>query len=276
MSADRGTLTRGGPPSPDNLARPQGTAPSGRRPPRAPRERKPALAALALLLIVGGALGAAYLVVQNAHRVAAIKIIQQVGAGQRIPAAALREVQIAPGGVSYVPWSEAGQVTQYSAATVIPPGTLLSAAMVTRSANLAAGREVVGLALKDGQLPGDLAVGDRVAVYQVSDSAQSCPGAPGATLTPNAIVLGLSAPPASAGGSAVDVRVAVYPSAAGAIACNAANGNVGIALLPSSGGGQARAPSAAQSSPPGRAGGGAPGGRSGTGGSPSPAPSGTG
>jgi hypothetical protein len=232
MSADRDTLTRGGPPSPDNQAWPQATAPKGRRPPSAPRERRPALAALALLLIVGGALAAAYLVVQNGHRVAAIEVTQQVGAGQQIPMSAMRQVQIAPGGVGYVPWNEASQVAQYYAATVIPPGTLLSAAMVTRSVDLAAGRDVLGLALKDGQLPDGLAVGDRVAIYQVSDSTQSCPGSPGATLTQGAVVLGINVPPAAVNSSAIDVRVAVYPGAAGAIACNAANGNVGIALLP--------------------------------------------
>jgi hypothetical protein len=232
MAADRGTLTRGGTPSPDNHAWQRATAPSGRRPPSAPRERKPALAALALLLIIGGALAAAYLVIQNGHRVSAIEITQQVGAGQQIPLSAMREVQIAPGGVGYVAWSEAGQVAQFYAASVIPPGTLLTASMVTRSANLAEGRVVVGLALKDGQLPTGLLVGDRVAIYQVSNSAQSCPGVSGATLSPNAIVLGVSAPPPSAGSAATDVRVAVYPGVAGAVACNAANGNVGIALLP--------------------------------------------
>ena len=69
MPGDRGTLTRGAQPAQDNGRRP--AAPGSRRPPRVTRERKPALAALALLLIAGGALGAAYLVLQNGHRVAA-------------------------------------------------------------------------------------------------------------------------------------------------------------------------------------------------------------
>jgi hypothetical protein len=181
---------------------------------------------------VGGALAAAYLVVQNGHRVSAIEITQQVGAGQQIPLAAMQQVQIAPGDLNYVPWTEAGQVAQFYAANVIPPGTLLSSAMVARSSNLAAGRAVLGLALKDGQLPADLAVGDRVAIYQVSNSTQSCPGTPGGTLSPNAIVLGVSVPPPALNDSALDVRVAVYPAAAGAVACNAANGNVSIAILP--------------------------------------------
>ena len=82
MPGDRGTLTRGAQPAQDNGRQP--TAPGSRRPPHVARERKPALAALALLLIAGGALGAAYLVLQNGHRVAAIEITRQLGAGERV------------------------------------------------------------------------------------------------------------------------------------------------------------------------------------------------
>ena len=239
MSGDRGTLARGATPTAqDKDSWPRPTAPANRRAPRAARERKPGLAALALLLIVGGALGAAYLVVQNGHRVAAIEITQPLGAGQRIPPNALREVEIAPGvGLGYVPWSEAGQVTQFYAATAIPSGTLLSGAMVARTNNLAAGKAVLGLALKDGQLPDGLQAGDRVNVYEVSDAAQSCPGTAGSVLATDAMVLGISAPAAASSQSAIDVRVALAPAAAGAVACNAANGNVGVAMLPQPGSG---------------------------------------
>src|SRR6266702_4409276 len=182
MPGDRGTLTRGAQPAHDKEPR-RPTAPGRRRPPQVARERRPALAALALLLIVGGALGAAYLVLQNGHRVAAIEVTQQLGAGERIPPDALREVDIAvSGGIGYVPWSQAAHVSQ----------------------------------------------------YQVSDATQSCPGTPGGLLASNAVVLGISAPPAAASASAVDVRVALDPAAAGAVTCNAANNNVAVAVLPGS------------------------------------------
>lgn len=241
MSGDRGTLARGATPTArerDSWPRP--TAPASRRAPRAARERKPGLAALALLLIVGGALGAAYLVVQNGHRVAAIEITRSLGPGQQLPLSAMREVEIAPGaGLGYVPWSEAGQVTQFYAATAIPSGALLSSAMVARTNNLAEGKAVLGLALKDGQLPDGLQVGDHVNVYEVSDAAQSCPGTAGSVLADDAVVLGISAPTAAASQSAIDVRVALDPAAAGAVACSAANGNVGVAMLPRPGSGGA-------------------------------------
>jgi hypothetical protein len=232
--ADRTTLARGTLPGPaSGQARPQPVAAAARRPPGVPRERRPALAALALLLIVGGSLGSAYLVLRSGERVAAIEVTQPVGVGQQIPAAALREVEIAQNtGLRYLPWSEAPQVSKYYAATAIPPGTLLTAAMVAPASHLAAGRAVVGLALKDGQLPDGLQVGEHVDIYQVSDAAQSCPGAPGSVLAANAVVLGVSVPPAAVNDSAIDVRVALAPADAGAVSCNAANGNVAVAVLP--------------------------------------------
>jgi len=195
------------------------------------------LAALAVVLILGGAVGGYYLVTQNAKRVAAIEITQQVPAGQKIPLSAMQQVEIAANsGVSYVPWNEASQVAQFYAGNAIPPGTLLNNAMVVRASNVTAGRAVLGLALKDGQLPGSLQVGDHIDIYDVSDTNESCPGAPGALLSADAVVLAVSAPPANSGTAASDdLVVAVAPGTAGAVACNASNGIVGVAVAPSGG-----------------------------------------
>lgn len=241
MPSDRGTLQRGftaGADQPPTWQEP--TGPEGRRLPSAPRERKPALAALAVLLILGGALGAGFLVIQSGKRVAAIEITQQIGAGQRIPAAALEEVQIAAGtGLQYVPWAQAAQVTRFYAASAIPPGTLLTNVMVASSSTSTAGKSLLGLALKDGQLPRGLNAGDHVDIYQVGDSQETCPGNSGATLAGNAIVVAVSPAAASGSQAMADVEVAVNPADAGAVACNAANGLVGIAVLPNGGQGAA-------------------------------------
>jgi hypothetical protein len=238
MSSDRGTMQRGPAPGIDQQgawSRP--TSPAGRRAPSAPRERKPALAALAVLLILGGALGAGFLVLQSGKRVAAIEITQQIGVGQQIPLSAMQEVQIASGtDLSYVPWNEASQVARFSAATAIPPRTLLTNAMVGQASNASAGKAVLGLALKDGQLPAQLQVGDRIDIFQVSDGPESCPGSSGSLLAVNAIVLDISNPPSASSSAVADVRVAVNPASAGAVACNSANGIVGIAIVPAGGG----------------------------------------
>ena len=226
-------MQRGLAPGIDQGAWSEPTAPSGRRVPSAPRERRPALAALAVLLILGGALGAGFLVLQSGKRVAAVEISQQIGVGQQIPLSAMQEVQIASGtGLSYVPWNEASQVANYYAATVIPPGTLLTNAMVGQASNLAAGRAVLGLSLKDGQVPAELQVGDHIDIYQVSDAPETCPGSSGSTLAANAIVLDITRPASSSSSAVADVRVAVNPADGGAVACNSSNGIIGIAILP--------------------------------------------
>lgn len=264
MPSDRGTLPRGsgprgsgrsGPgrsgPTGSGLAGgndqhpgwPEPTAPAGRRLPGAPRERRPALAALAVLLIIGGALGAGFLVIQSGKRVAAIEISRQIGAGQQIPLSALQQVQITAGsGLAYVPWAEASQVARYFTVATIPPGTLLTREMVTTTGTSVAGRAVLGLALKDGQLPHGLQDGDHIDIYQVSDAQETCPGGSGGTLAADAVVLAIGAPSATSGSTAIaDVEVALNPSDAGPVACNAANGIVGIAVLPNGGRGAAAA-----------------------------------
>ena len=74
-------------------------ASGGQRLPVSPRERRPALAALAVLLILGGALTSAYLVMASGERVSAIRIAQPVAAGQQIPMSALEEVQVGDTGI---------------------------------------------------------------------------------------------------------------------------------------------------------------------------------
>jgi len=257
MPSDRGTMQRGlTSTNQDQGSWPEAIAPTSRRLPSARRERKPALAAFALLLIIGGALAAGLLVVQSGKRVAAIEISQQVGAGQQIPLSAMQQVQVASGtGLNYVPWDEASQVARFFAATTIPPGTLLTSAMVTRASGFADGRDILGLALKDGQLPDQLKVGDHVGIYAVSGQASGsagCPGSGGGALTGDAVVVNMVTAGGAGNGSLVsgapsgtiDVSVAVNPADAGAVACDAAAGNVAVALLPPGG-----APAAAQPSP---------------------------
>jgi hypothetical protein len=260
MSSDRGTVQRS--PVTGSGTGPQTgwqapTTPAGRRLPTAPRERKPVLAALAVLLILGGALGAGYLVTKSSKQVQAIEITQQIGAGQRIPMSAMQQVPVPDGTqVGYVAWVYASQVTRYYAAVTIPPGTLLNKAMVATANRSTAGRDVIGLALKDGQLPRGLQAGDHVDIFFVQNSTQAdgCPGTPGSLLSGNAIVLGITAPSVTAGSQDADVQVAVTPADAGAVACAAANGIAGLTVRP---------PGARTGSEPG------PGGQAGQGG---PAP----
>jgi hypothetical protein len=233
MASDRGTLPRSAGLSADQQtpwAEP--TAPSGRRMPSAPRERKPALFALAVLLVALGAGAAGLLVIRAGTRVQAIEIVQRVNQNAQIPVAAMQEVGISAGsGVSYVPWSQAGQVAKYFASTTIPAGTLLTENMVAASSNVAAGRDMVGLSLKAGQAPAGLQPGDKVEAVAVGTV---CGVTAGTVLSQDAQVTNVSGS-ATATGSTASVTIAVQPADAGPLTCSAANGNVGLALLPGNG-----------------------------------------
>ena len=253
MVSDRGTLPRGA------VADQQGswaepTAPGGRRMPSAPRERKPALAALAVLLVALGAVAAGYLVINAGHRVGAVEITQQVGQGQRIPASAIKEVEIASNsGINYVAWQYANRVAGVYAAVQIPAGTLLTSAMTTATNNLAQGKVQVGLSLKPGQAPANLLIGQSVEAFGVgtgSGCAAAAAGGGGAGGTGGgnsgnggngsgrpittgiiASVIGSTA----SNGSTAAVTLAVPDADAGVLACYASAGDVAIALTPGSG-----------------------------------------
>jgi len=144
------------------------SGPASRKLPVPPRERKPALAALAVLLILGGALATTLLVLRSGDRISAIRVTQQIGAGQQFTEQAIEEVQIADTGIAYVSWSQRALVLRSFAAVTILPGTLLTNEMgVKASAELGPGKAKVGLALKAGQMPAGLRAGDRVQVVYV-------------------------------------------------------------------------------------------------------------
>ena len=222
--------------------------------PSAPRERKPALAALAVLLVALGAVAAGYLVINAGHRVGAVEITQQVGQGQRIPASAIREVEIASNsGINYVAWQYANRVAGVYASVQIPAGTLLTSAMTTATNNLAAGKVQVGLSLKPGQAPANLLIGQSVEAFGVgtgSGCAAAAAGGAGGTGGGNSgnggngsgsagpittgVIASVVGSTASSGSTAA-VTLAVPDADAGVLACYASAGDVAIALTPGSG-----------------------------------------
>ena len=253
MVSDRGTLPRGAV-ADQQASWAEPTAPGGRRMPSAPRERKPALAALAVLLVALGAVAAGYLVINAGHRVGAVEITQQVGQGQRIPASAIREVEIASNsGINYVAWQYANRVAGVYAAVQIPAGTLLTSAMTTATNNLAQGKVQVGLSLKPGQAPANLLIGQSVEAFGVGTGsgcgAAAAGGGGGAGGTGggsggngsgsgSAITTGVIASvvgSTASNGSTAAVTLAVPDADAGVLACYASAGDVAIALTPGSG-----------------------------------------
>lgn len=225
-SSDRKTETSG---------RPTLGASAGQRIPVPRRERKPAMAALAVLLIVGGALVSAYLVMASGQRVPVIGVSAPVAAGQRIPASALREVQVsASGGLDYIPWSDRGKVTATYATVTLVKGALLTNGMISTDSSITKGTVVVGLALKPGQLPaGGLQPGDRVALYAVASQGGQSGAQSGSVLAPAATVYDVVQPGQNdLQSDQVTVSVAVPAGQAPAVTQASSAGAVAVALLP--------------------------------------------
>ncbi|MFE2373921.1 hypothetical protein [Streptomyces sp. NPDC059398] len=154
---------------------PSPAQPSGERLPTVARERKPALAALAVLLILVGALGATVLVLRAGNRIEVAKLTRDVEAGAAIKDSDVTSVMVADDdSIHYIKWSQLGQVEKtLTAKSALSHGSLLVGEMFTGAKGTPAGKAVVGLSLKDGQYPVGIKVGDTVTIYRVGDRSGS-------------------------------------------------------------------------------------------------------
>jgi|HubBroStandDraft_5_1064220.scaffolds.fasta_scaffold109226_2 hypothetical protein len=213
MANDRGGMPRGG------VGDPWGQGPGSRRMPAAPRERRPLLAGLALLLVVGGAAASGYLAFNANKKVAAIEIATKVVQGQPLTLADMQEEEIsgaAPG--SYVAWAFRDQVAGNDAATTIPAGTLLVSGMTQRPNSQQNNGPQVGLNVKAGQIPANLQPGDSVDIVALvapqsgngsgssSSSAATCPASSTDQILSQAVVNNV-APDSSGDGANVTLSM---------------------------------------------------------------------
>jgi hypothetical protein len=164
---------------------PASPPPSGPvRPPTVARERKPALAALALLLIAIGVLASVYLQMQAGNRVGVIELTNSVQQGQQISAADITEIMVAKdSSINYVTWSERGLLARYTAQTTLVRGTILIGPMLTTSPTANGDTTTIAVALKSGQFPPTVSQGSRVNAYYVGPVQGSPAGAGGASST---------------------------------------------------------------------------------------------
>jgi hypothetical protein len=219
-------------------ATPQG----GDRLPFAPRERKPALAALAVLLILIGALGATVLVLRASDQVAGILITKPIAAGQEIPEESMKQVMVPKeSDINFTPWSQRGALGKYRAKGDIPANSPLVGEMLSEGAGIESGKAVVGLSLKPGQFPNGLADGNTVAAYDVGDKAgqsstendESTPS----TTTNNLLVenakvqKAVQAKEGALGGGGFTVTLLVDQEDVGALSQAASNQEVALVLV---------------------------------------------
>ncbi|MFJ8015014.1 SAF domain-containing protein [Streptomyces sp. NPDC096339] len=165
------------------------------------------------------------------NRVAVIALAHDVKAGEVVKAGDLVAAEVAPDpALKPVPVTRSQDIVGKRAAADLPKGTLITGASVTEGANVAKGRDTVGVLAKPGQLPAQhLRAGDAVVVvYTPQDSADAKSGQKPATPDSiSAVVVAVSAPDAN-GAQVVDVAVA--PTDSAPLATWAARGSATIVL----------------------------------------------
>lgn len=139
-------------PAPRRPGRGTGASPSANRLPST-RERRPALAALGVLLVAGGALASAWLALQVSDRVDYLRIAEgaSVAQGEEITGADLDTVSL-PTDFEGVPEDATGAVQGSFATTPLGAGTVLTPGMYAGTAEPPEGKAELALPLEGGQL----------------------------------------------------------------------------------------------------------------------------
>lgn len=134
------------------------------------RERRPALAALAVLLIVGGAFASGFLALQAGNRADYLRISDDVPQGAEITEDQVETVSLPEEMDGVVSADNLDEVVGLRAVTHLLPGTILTEDMVTKEAGVAPGMEEVPLNVEN-VAPG-LISGDSVKVHTAPDEGQ--------------------------------------------------------------------------------------------------------
>jgi hypothetical protein len=137
------------------------------------RDRRPALAALALLLVVAGALGAALVAYRSGHRTDVLVAAHEIKPGQRVDSSDFSVARVATDAGGVVPASQEQSFVGSYATTDIPAGTLINHVMFKVGDVLPTDGVVVGVTLSVDQRPATtIAAGDVVRAYLVPKSGQ--------------------------------------------------------------------------------------------------------
>lgn len=225
------------------------------RPPSGRRDRRGLVAAVSLVVVCASVAGFADLYASAGQRVPVVVVDRPLVQGQPITSDQIGRADISvSSGIETIPAADASMVIGKRAATSVPAGALLQPADVTTAPAVTAGNAVVGLALKDGQLPASGVVpGEQVMIVQTATpgSPLSAPvsGVPTAgtstgsgttvlsgsgtgVLVAQASVVAVSAPSGnSSSGYAVLASVEVPASVAPDVATAGSAGQVSLVLL---------------------------------------------
>jgi len=199
------------------------------------------LAAGGVVLVVACALVFAEGWLQAGNRQPVLALAQPVTAGQVITPADLEVVRVsAAGPVSLVPASRQGEVAGSTAAVTMPAGSLLAGADIGTPPP-GRGQVRLGVALKAGAYPPDLAAGQDVDVLATpasgtSGSSSSGSGGTGAALpVGQAVVLSVSPASVSGGSGETVAELQVPADAMPQVAAASAAGQIALATIPAGG-----------------------------------------
>ncbi|MET0468927.1 MAG: hypothetical protein ABWZ87_09305 [Aeromicrobium sp.] len=186
------------------------------------------MAALAVLLIVGGAALAGLLALRLDSREPVLVVTQDVPAGTKITAEMLGTTNVASEGLNLIPEGEASIVLDSFARTSLRTGTLLDTNVLTDQEPFSTDQVEVGVALQAGQVPSGLASGDEVRIVRLGDGSNP--------VRPLAVGLIIEAGTSedsgiSGGGTSTTARLLVPARAADEILDAAGSELLGLALI---------------------------------------------
>jgi hypothetical protein len=219
--------------------------------------RRPALAVGSLALVVACVAVFASVYLKAGSQEAVLAVNQSVPQGHVLTAADLTVVHISTNaGISTVPVAEDSEVVGRRAAEPLEPGTLLTQTELVTSFSPPAGDAIVGVAVKEGQLPASGVVpGETVDVILTGtpgdpDSAPASPDATGdlqdegassttgieptgagTVLVSDARVLEAIASPASSGSDSIDVSLLTASTLAPLVASASAADQVALVVV---------------------------------------------
>lgn len=199
--------------------------------PAARRDRRAGLAALALLLVLLGALGSALIVFRSGNRESVLVAARDITFGQVITRADFSTARAATDQGYLLDSSRIDEVLGTRATSRIPAGSLVSPQMFTRQTLVPAGGEAVGIVVGANQRPSRLPEpGQVVRIYFVqgsSDNGSKIP--PSNPVVRAARVLDVGA---GDGSGTSSITVLVDSSRAAAVAGYASSGNLALTVLP--------------------------------------------
>lgn len=208
-------------------APPRPAAADGRgRLPAPVRDRRPALAALALLLVLGGALTSALLAYRSGDRVDVLVARGDIQIGQQVGTGDFAIARVAADGAQQITAEAAPNFGGTYATTSIPAGTLLNRSMF-RSGSVVPDRAVVvGVVVSASQRPAeDIRTGDVVRVFSVPRDAGNAQA--GSVLAPAVRVAEVT----PGGGEALRLSLLVPEGSATAMVAAASTNTVAVSRL---------------------------------------------